>query len=48
TKESVYIVSGIIDTRADEVVACLYNNGFEIIARHEENGWLCMECRLAD
>ncbi|MBE6812206.1 MAG: 50S ribosomal protein L11 methyltransferase [Ruminococcaceae bacterium] len=48
TKDSVYIVSGIIDTRADEVVACLYNNGFEITARHEENGWLCMECRPAD
>ena len=43
---AVYIVSGIIDTRADEVVACLYDNGFEIIARHEENGWLCMECKL--
>ena len=41
---SVYIVSGIIDMREDEVVAALDKYGFRIIARHEEGGWLCFEC----
>ena len=41
---SVYIVSGIIDVRENEVVAALDNYGFRIIARHEEAGWLCFEC----
>ena len=45
--DAVYIVSGIIDMREDEVIAALYENGFEIIRRHEENGWICFECRMA-
>ena len=44
TENSVYIVSGIIDVRENEVVAALDNYGFRIIARHEEAGWLCFEC----
>ena len=43
-ENSVYIVSGIIDVRENEVVAALDNYGFRIIARHEEAGWLCFEC----
>ena len=42
--DSVYIVSGIIDVRENEVVAALDNYGFRITARHEEGGWLCFEC----
>ena len=42
--DSVYIVSGIIDMREDEVVAALDEYGFRITARHEEGGWLCFEC----
>lgn len=42
--DSVYIVSGIIDMREDEVVSALDNYGFRITARHEEGGWLCFEC----
>ena len=42
--DSVYIVSGIIDMREDEVVAALDKYGFRIIARHKEGGWLCFEC----
>lgn len=42
--DSVYIVSGIIDMREDEVVLALDNYGFRITARHEEGGWLCFEC----
>ena len=44
--DAVYIVSGIIDIRSDEVVEALYSNGFEIINRREESGWVCLECRL--
>ncbi len=47
SEDAVYIVSGIIDMREDEVVSALAFNGFEIIRRHEENGWICLECRLA-
>ena len=39
-----YIVSGIIDTREDEVTECLMNNGFTIVDRRTESGWVCLEC----
>ena len=39
-----YIVSGIIDTREEEVVATLKACGFAIRARHEHGGWLCFVC----
>ncbi len=42
--DSVYIVSGIIDMREEEVVNALDNYGFRITARHEDGGWLCFEC----
>ena len=42
-KGGLYITSGIIDTRKDEVVACLENLGFEILKIHEKNGWVCIE-----
>ena len=42
-KGGLYITSGIIDTRKDEVLACLENLGFEIIRVHEKNGWVCIE-----
>ena len=44
--DAVYIVSGIIDIREDEVIASLFENGFEIINRRTENGWVCLECKL--
>ena len=44
--DAVYIVSGIIDIREDEVIACLFENGFEIINRRTENGWVCLECKI--
>lgn len=43
---AVYIVSGIIDTRAPEVEAVLLQNGFRILNRREDGGWVCMECGL--
>lgn len=42
--DSVYIVSGIIDTREQQVVAALDEYGFKITERHEDSGWVCLEC----
>lgn len=42
--DSVYIVSGIIDIREAEVTQALDEYGFRITARHEDGGWLCLEC----
>lgn len=45
-KGGIYITSGIIDTRKDEVVACLEGLGFEIIKIYEKNGWVCIAATL--
>ena len=37
------IVSGIIDTRADEVEETLKNGGFTLVERTEQGGWVAME-----
>lgn len=37
-----FITSGIIDTRADEVIEKLKNSGFEIIESFIEKGWYCI------
>ena len=42
-----YIVSGIIEPRADEVEAALTENGFTLLRCREENGWVCIESTLA-
>lgn len=42
---SVYIMSGIIDTRADEVRQSV-SRYFDIIEEHIENGWACFAARL--
>ena len=41
----VFIVSGIIDQREDEVAAALLSAGFEIFSRKEAGGWVCMAAR---
>lgn len=38
----IYIVSGIIDTREEDVTKALLSCGFEIIERKEHGGWLCL------
>lgn len=43
--DSVYITSGIIDTRADEVKECLEKD-FNIVERYEKNGWVCFAAKL--
>ena len=42
----VFLCSGIIDTRADEVRAALERNGLEVIGRREQNGWVAFDARL--
>ncbi|MBQ3203273.1 MAG: 50S ribosomal protein L11 methyltransferase [Clostridia bacterium] len=46
-EDGVYIVSGIIDTREQDVLAALDNCGFAVVERHEHGGWLCMVCKKA-
>ena len=41
----VYIVSGIIAERGDEVQECLQQCGFTVTERREHGGWVCMACR---
>lgn len=43
----VYIVSGIIDTREQDVLAALDNCGFTVAERREHGGWLCMVTKKA-
>lgn len=44
-KDSVYIVSGIIDTREQDVLAA-FSDTFEVIERKEEKGWVAMALKL--
>ena len=39
-----FVASGIIDSRADEVVLALQNAGLLVKERIEENGWVCLVC----
>ncbi len=41
---AVFITSGIIDTREQDVVNAFAENGFKITARHTQGGWVCFEC----
>jgi ribosomal protein L11 methyltransferase len=44
-EESIYIMSGIIDTRADEVIDSVSKN-FNIIEKYTLNGWYCLVANL--
>jgi len=41
---AVFITSGIIDTREQDVIDAFGKYGFKIEARHTEGGWVCFEC----
>lgn len=43
--DTVYILSGIIDTREGDVLACLADR-FELIDRREEKGWVALAAKL--
>lgn len=45
-EDGVYITSGIIDTRENDVLAAFEKYGFEVIGRHESCGWICFETKL--
>ena len=45
--DAVFITSGIIEPREDDVLAAFAANGLEVIARHESGGWLCFETKVA-
>ena len=42
---AVFITSGIIIPREEEVLSAFKENGLEVIARHENGGWLCFEAK---
>lgn len=44
--DAVFITSGIIDTREDDVISALVQNGFTIEKRFEDAGWLCLVSKL--
>lgn len=39
---AVFVMSGIIDTREQDVLDALSKNGFNIIRRKTQNGWVCL------
>ena len=43
--DGVFISSGIIDTREQEVRAALEENGFAVLERNEQKGWICFVCK---
>lgn len=45
---AVFITSGIIVPREDDVLAAFEENGLEVIARHESGGWLCFETKVKE
>ena len=47
-KESVFIASGIISERLDDVVATLEKNSFVVDKTREMNGWCVLTARLKD
>ncbi len=47
TDEGTFITSGIIDTRAEEVVSVLKGVGFTLFEQSEERGWVCLIMRKA-
>lgn len=47
TENGVFICSGIIDTRADEVCAALLKNGFTLLNRRDKDGWCALEVTRA-
>lgn len=44
-EDSVYIMSGIIDTRLNDVLSAL-EESFDIIEKIEDNGWVCLAAKI--
>lgn len=45
-EDGVFLCSGIIDTRGDEVAAALEAAGLYVIRRREKTGWIALEAKL--
>ena len=43
--DGIFLTSGIIEGRQDEVQAALEKNGFTVVNHHCEEEWHCFECR---
>ena len=43
--DAVFITSGIIDTREQDVIDAFDKYGFEIEKRNTESGWVCFQCK---
>lgn len=41
-EDATFVMSGIIDTREKDVLEALDKNGFNIIERKTQNGWVCL------
>lgn len=46
--KGVYIVSGIIDTREQDVLKALAQCHLSVAHRYESSGWVCLVCRFTD
>ncbi len=44
-EDGVYVVSGIIDVREQDVVTALAACGFTVAERYEQRGWVCLVCK---
>ena len=45
TADAPLILSGIIDSRADEVIACVNREGYSVMNIERENDWVALLCR---
>ena len=45
--DAVFIASGIIDSRKDEVIAALEAAGLAVLEVKEKRGWECIVCKKA-
>jgi len=46
TPDGVFLCSGILDTRADEVEKVLQGNGLHVLERRERDGWCALAAKL--
>ena len=44
-KDGIFITSGIIDTREQDVLNALVQNGFQVIERRTSGGWVALACK---
>ena len=44
-KDGIFITSGIIDTREQDVLNALEQNGFQVIERRTYGGWVALACK---